>query len=231
MENNTINNLQNEEGYSEDTLSLCDLSIDKDEETELYVSPENPIQDQDFFEFLVNPEDQETNPSNETVLFCGKTMSPRTAQEFQRHPNNGLYIRRESFKRCHSFKSESSSIKQPLVITTTDHSNSFRLCGPVPSPATGKGKYKSSGSQKHKVLIGLSKVQSKMELSDIKKRQSRRTPSPMFLVSDGAEQAIAGDDKVVAERSHWGLLGTFRCRSHFVSALSKASFSCMHHHV
>jgi hypothetical protein len=50
--------------------------------------------------------------------------------------------------------------------------------------------YSSSNSRKHKVLIGFAKIPTKIELSDIKKRQSRQAPAPMIPAT-----VLAGDEK------------------------------------
>lgn len=62
------------------------------------------------------------------------------------------------------------------------HSMKSKSCR---NPETGSCRlsYRSSSSRKHKVFIGygLANIPTKMELSDIKKRQnSRRNPAPMF---------------------------------------------------
>ncbi|KAF5729513.1 hypothetical protein HS088_TW21G01680 [Tripterygium wilfordii] len=61
----------------------------------------------------------------------------------------------------------------------------------------------------------------RMELSEIKKRQSKRSPRPMFLVAE-----VSGDDGG-AGRVNSGLLGPWRHRSLLLTVLAKASHGCI----
>jgi hypothetical protein len=73
------------------------------------------------------------------------------------------------------------------------HSLHIETSKPSQAPiSTGSfwDQYSSSNSRKHKVLIGFAKIPTKIELSDIKKRQSRQAPTPMIPAT-----VLAGDEK------------------------------------
>lgn len=67
------------------------------------------------------------------------------------------------------------------------------------------------------MLIGLVKYQPEMDLSEIRKRQSRRAPAPMFPVMKGGEQSALADGKSGSAKGHWGLMRMVRCRFHLLS--------------
>lgn len=226
---------------SEDALSFCDLpTLDKDD-TELDPfldsyranSLSSPEDDNDLFEFFVNPEILTDNiPEKEGIVFCGKPIIPlKQPNEFvNKHPRNSRFIRRESsFRKVCQLSSSSRS--SDVVFSGNNRSSSFRLGGPKrPLPATGSSRCRGGGSgsfRKRKVIIGLVKFQAgpnKMELSEMRKRQSRRSPAPMFPVADhGGEPASAG------RSTTWGLFRPLRCRAHFVSAWTKASLRYLPH--
>lgn len=213
MENETHSEI------SEDALSFCDLLMDKDEK-ELDDFPTNfnetAASDSDFFEFEILPK---TETATEDIVFFGKQIKQHI--EFVRHPRNGLFIRRDSFKKSQSFRTDLSS----KTVYDETRSGSFRSGRPKALPAIGKSPFGSSSSRKHKVIIGLVNPQPKMELSEIRKRQSRRSPAPMF--GAGGEPAVPGDG--IGKKSHWGLLRPLQCRTHFMNALTKASFGCLSH--
>ncbi|PRQ58866.1 hypothetical protein RchiOBHm_Chr1g0363951 [Rosa chinensis] len=200
---------------ADDTLSFCDFSVYNDDYDNNYSTPrkypESP--DQDMFEFLIDPDFELDSTAMDTIVFCGKTMNNTTTKQpklFTRDPHNGLFlVKTNSFKRSQSLRSVDLATKP-----------SFKS-----SPATASCRYQSVKSRKHKmVLIGsLSKPQPKMVLSDIKKRQGRLAPAPLFPVSEGGEQTVDGGSKA----HKLSLLRPLRCRAHFVSALVKASFGCI----
>jgi hypothetical protein len=186
------------EEAEEDALSLCDLPIhDQDPEPSYQNSPAHP----DLFEFSTNAK-PETNPSTDRILFCGRVIHRRDPLP----GGGGVQPKRrsESFNNFQTFHS--------ARLTSPSRPSSFR------APATGSFRYQSSGSRKHKVLIGLTKIQP-MDLSEIRKRQGRRTPAPIVPVPDEPVIASGG-------RSHWGLLRPFRCKSHLARVLARASFGC-----
>ncbi|KAE7996926.1 hypothetical protein FH972_001603 [Carpinus fangiana] len=181
------------EEAEEDALSLCDLPIhDQDPEPSYQNSPARL----DLFEFSTNAK-PETNPSTDRILFCGRVIHRRDPLPGGVQPKR----RSESFNNFQTFHS--------ARLTSPSRSSSFR------APATGSYRYQSSGSRKHKVLIGLTKIQP-MDLSEIRKRQSRRTPAPIVPVPD--EPVI-----VSGGRSHWGLLRPLRCKSHLARLFTVGS--------
>ncbi|EEF32679.1 conserved hypothetical protein [Ricinus communis] len=97
-------------------------------------------------------------------------------------------------------------------------------------PALPPVQTRSSSSKKHKVIIGLTKIPSKMELSDLRERQNRKqTSSPMFpkKVDD---EALAVSGKRSNGKSHnWGLLRPFRCRAQDVTSMltKSSSLGCL----
>ncbi|PON63043.1 hypothetical protein TorRG33x02_277260 [Trema orientale] len=247
MEDSNDKNLQPQnylDDETDETLSFCDLPIPNGLND--VVLPQTTYPENDYaFEFF-NPNAAETEPSTETVVFCGEIIPPKQKNEFLRHPKNGLFIRRESFKRSHSFRSSSEVVSaNPAVheYGTTIASGAITRSSSVRfgrlgsgSPATGNSQFRSSNSRKHKVLIGLVKMQPKMELGEIRKRQQSRkgTPAPMFPVKESGEPAIAGDHGVgtkssTGSTSHWALFRPLRCSAHVVCALTKASFGCIPH--
>ncbi|KAJ9175575.1 hypothetical protein P3X46_014118 [Hevea brasiliensis] len=175
----------------EDALSLCDLSDLCDHETE----PSNEIpsspSSQDFFEFISTSETNSTVDDN--IIFCGKVISCRTEDD-QRNP---------------PFKSSTSSL-----LTKNNASNSSSKH----SSKSGTFRCPSANSRKHKVMIGLARIPSKMELSDLRERQNRRIPSPMIpAVSSGEASGVSNG--VSSGKSHWRLLRLFRFRSHDVASM------------
>ncbi|MBA0698547.1 hypothetical protein Goari_000254, partial [Gossypium aridum] len=90
--------------------------------------------------------------------------------------------------------------------------------------------YSSFG--KHKVLIGISKIEPKVELNEMKKRQSRRNhPLPMFppVATDDIAMVDVGNGRSVdGKRGHrWSWLKHLKCRPNLFSALAKASLGCI----
>ncbi|XP_059458725.1 uncharacterized protein LOC132188317 [Corylus avellana] len=200
MEDKLQLHLLNLEEPEEDALSLCDLPIhDQDPETETEPGYQNSPARPDLFEFSTNAKPG-TNPSTDRILFCGRVIHRRDPLPGGVQPK----WRSESFNNSQTFHS--------ARLSSPGRSSSFR------APAAGSYRYQSSGSRKHKVLIGLTKIQP-MDLSEIRKRQGRRTPAPIVPVPD--EPVIASGGK-----SHWGLLRPLRCKSHLARVLAIASFGC-----
>jgi hypothetical protein len=196
-------NLLDLEEPEEDALSFCDLPIHNQDSEPHHFSPnyQNSPSRPELFEFSTNSK-PETNASAGRILFCGRVIHQRDPLPAKLQPKQ----RSESFSKSQTFHS--------ARLTSPTRSSSFR------APATGSYRYQSSGSKKHKVLIGLTKIQPEMDLSEIRKRQGRRAPVPMF--PPGGEQPVIAS----GGRSHWGLLRPLRGKSHLARVLALASFGC-----
>ena len=214
MEDKTY--LQSPEDLEEDALSLCDLSIydvnAELEEPNSFSSYSDSPSRPDLFEFST------ANPTikNDAVIFCGRVIHQKHQQEEEEHPRRRVLWGSESFNKSQKFHSA----------RITGHTRSSSLS----VPATGSFRYQKCESKKHKVIIGLAKIQPQMELSEIRKRQARRGPVPMIpVVVDGREPVIVGGDGgrksggTGPAKSPWALL---RCRAHFASVLARASSAC-----
>lgn len=229
------------QGYSEeDELSFCDLPMhNNDTESSAFSTcptSEDDQEDDDPFEFLTSPEAKPA--TDQTIVFCGK---PIVGAKQVHHPKKGLFVRRDqySFKKCQYYNGNNNtrsdvvvSVKTPTSVGAPKRSNSFRFGGGTNKAASSPenrgylyNRRGNDGSRKNKVnCIGLvMKVQSEMELSDIRKRQGRRSPAPMFPATGGSGEQESGG------RSYWALLRPLLCRVHFMSALSKATFGCLSH--
>ncbi|KAF3433903.1 hypothetical protein FNV43_RR25006 [Rhamnella rubrinervis] len=176
----------------------------EDHENDAVFNLSNTPSDLDLFEFFVNNE--ATCPtSSEPIVFCGKTIpaieaDPKTSQyHYYAHPANGHFIRRDSFKRSRSFRSK--SVKSPTAIVN-------RLNSSTPSPVAMKCGFRNGGEfRRHRVLIGLVKLQPEMEMSEIRKRRNRGSPTSGY-----------GDVEAVADTCE---LRPFRLRSYLLNALTK----------
>ncbi|KAM1069218.1 hypothetical protein EV1_001077 [Malus domestica] len=204
----TFSDFQQQE-VDEDALSLCDLPLYDDNGE----SEKNPITSasyssapDDLFEFRVDPI-RRYIPMD--VFFCGKPISPRTQEPLFENP---LFSRSESLK-----------------FSSPSHPYSHRSPGSelVPAFGTCRSHQQSSNSRKHKVFIGLVKYQPEMDMNEIRKRQSRRAPAPMFPVISSGEQPSVACGKSGSGKGHWGLMRPLRCRFHLLGALAKVTHGCV----
>ena len=236
----------------DDALSLCNLPLGNDEENDVVSNKNCNVDDDgidsDAFEFSTTKSSLVYSHTSPTVVFCGKSIPcrsnskpisatlPQTTSSQTPHatssisddpmfswPRSSLSLRN---------KAQSSRFHNVRTATTTrvpPRSSSLRV------PETGKSRYQQyyssssssrSCSRKHNVLIGvLTKFPPRMELSEMRKRQSRRAPVPMLSAAYGGDQpVVAGSES--RGRGHWGLL---RFRSNLVSALARVSFGCTRH--
>ncbi|CAK7325509.1 unnamed protein product [Dovyalis caffra] len=154
--------------------------------------PRNSFSSQDFFEFLPPEQDTETNPAQD-IIFFGRHILPKTKQSAN-SPN-------PSADQTNSHSPFNSSAHLSSNRSRRSHSLQFETAKPSPTPpSTGSFRdqyYSSNNSRKHKVLIGLAKIPPKMELSDIKKRQSRQAPAPMIPTA-----VLAVDEKPLVDGSN-----------------------------
>lgn len=118
-----------------------------------------------------------------------------------------------------SFLSSSESFLRNQSFRYGSASKSFS------SPAVGGYGDQRSDSRRPMALIGLTRTPSRMELSEIRKRQARLAPVPMFhVVPEGKPVTVAGDGGGI---SRWSLIRAPRYRSVLVRVLAKAASSCI----
>lgn len=223
MANN--NNLLDIEEFEGGRLSLCDLPLHHQEVLQPNTSLDhqrytNSTSNQDVFEFSTASNSKTNATLDNNIIFCGKVLTLHKTEE-PTNINNPFHDQRDSI-----FPLSSARLFNKNSRSYSCHLQTAKPS--LPPPATGSFRYEKVNSRKHKVLIGLARIPQKMELSDIKKRQSRRAPAPMFPA------VVAGDDELpVAAGNRNGLKGQrglvrpLKCRAYLASALAKACFRCI----
>ncbi|XP_022743912.1 uncharacterized protein LOC111294853 [Durio zibethinus] len=214
MDKNTYTANQEE---LEETLSFCDLPLenqDLDQSLSFHHSPNSPSHE--FFQFPFI-QDTPLNSKND-IVFCGQLIKQ---QEFDDDDLRRYLFPLSSTRQLNNNKKDLGALY---------------LVNSKPNSSLSTKNFRSqscSSLRKYKVLIGLAKIPPKMDLSDMKKRQSRRNPSPMFPpVPIGDLQVVEAGNGCGAggkRGHHWNLLRPLRCRVHLASALAKASLGCIPH--
>ncbi|KAK7856662.1 hypothetical protein CFP56_022130 [Quercus suber] len=152
MEDKTY--FQSHEDLEEDVLSLCDLSI-HDEHVELeepnsFSSYPNSPSCPNLFEFST------ANPTikNYIIIFYGrvKHQKHQEEEEEEEDPRRRALWGSESFNKSQKFHF--------ARFTGNTWLSSLHV------PVTGSFRYQKCESKKHKVIIGLAKIQPQMELSE-----------------------------------------------------------------
>ncbi|OMO71638.1 hypothetical protein CCACVL1_18116 [Corchorus capsularis] len=216
-QSNTYNTNDDHQEELEETLSFCDLPLenyqDLDHHDYYQQSPSSPSHE--LFEFPSLTPNTPLNNRNDIVAHdddeIGRYLFPLSSA---RHMKNS--------------KEDLGS----LYLVNQKPNSSYFSAKNLRSQSCSSS---SSSLKKHKVFIGLKTIPQKMELSDIKKRQVRKSPSPMFppVPAGSLELMAAGDGcrggGAGGRSHHWGLLRPLRCRAHFASALAKASLGCIPH--
>ncbi|KAF8021886.1 hypothetical protein BT93_G2124 [Corymbia citriodora subsp. variegata] len=211
----------------DDALSFCDLpltALDQPHGPSPALSQAPPLWDAPDFEFAAGP----TASAVDAFLFCGRSI-PYDEREYR---VDSLLLRSDSFGRFNSFRRDGDKVR--FASGQLLRSNSLRMkrsrssVAPPAAAAASSSVGSSSLRRRHRALIGITKFPARMELSDIRKRQGRRAPAPLFPAAEGGKQsfAAAADGR---SGGHRGLLGPLRCRSHFVNALARASLGCIPH--
>ncbi|KAL3736419.1 hypothetical protein ACJRO7_025381 [Eucalyptus globulus] len=193
-----------------DDLSFCDLPLSAalDHPQGFFTRPPTSSpQDASDFEFSAGP----AISAVDAFLFCGKSI-PYDERESR---VGSLLLHSDSFGPRDRPIASGHLIRSDSVLRVTRSSSSV-------APATACDRSPSPW-RRHRALIGITKFPARMELSDIRKRQGRRAPAPLFPVAEGGNDVDAGG----RSGGHWSLLRPLRCRSHLVSALAKASLGCI----
>ncbi|KAB1993375.1 hypothetical protein ES319_D13G026600v1 [Gossypium barbadense] len=219
MDRNNTNNINQEE--LEEALSFCDLSLENDQDLDdtSHHSPNSPSYDHDIFEFPFIPKTPLNNNKENFVVFCGKLIKDQGFVDGDGDQSRYLF-RLSSTKQFNNNKNDLGSF--------------YLLNSKANSSLSTKGfrsqSYSSFG--KHKVLIGISKIEPKVELNEMKKRQSRRNhPLPMFppvATDDIAMEDVGNGRTVDGKRGHrWSWLKHLKCRPNLFSVLAKTSLGCI----
>lgn len=189
-----------------DALSLRDFPIhEPDDEDPPCRSPSY----HDLFEFCTDLKQRTSSSSPPSeIVFCGKILEPGSLSLRDKDSDaEGRSFRSnsESFMRNQSFRSKSFS-----------------------TPVIGSFGYQRSSLRRPMALIGLTRTPSRTELSEIRRRQARLAPAPMFRVVPGdAAAATVAADGTGGEMSPWSLIRALRYRSVLVRVLAKAASSCI----
>uniref|UniRef100_A0A9I9CFP6 Uncharacterized protein n=1 Tax=Cucumis melo TaxID=3656 RepID=A0A9I9CFP6_CUCME len=190
----------------EDTLSFRDFPI-HEPQSEADDSCSDHDGRQDFFEFSTDLRRKTSSllPPSE-IVFCGRILDAFRDEESanSRNRSESLLVRNQSFRYGNGSRSFSSSAVGGLF--ENQRSNSRR-------PMT---------------LIGLTKTPSRMEMSEIRKRQARLAPAPMFhVVPKERRVTVVAADGYDSGISPWRLIRPMRYRSVVVRVLAKAASTCM----
>ncbi|KAL5800213.1 hypothetical protein ACOSQ4_033097 [Xanthoceras sorbifolium] len=199
---------EEEESDQDDTVSLSDYLTDDQQELESSSSARQCFNSDYSFEFPFNGNNANTGENDTAfgtaVNFFGYSFDDRL--------------------RYHCGGSSNEKSASNLILPVK--SKSCR------SPATESYRHRrSSDSRKHKVLFGLAKIPSKMELSDIKKRQSSRKPAPIIPVVHGETTVVSSGVGCGGGRRQRSVLVVplKQCGVHLANVLAqaKASFGCV----
>lgn len=198
----------------EDTLSFRDFPI-HEPQSEAGGSWSDHDDRHDLFEFRTDLK-QKTGSSSSfpsEIVFCGKILDAVTL------PNEDSALLGLNF-----VNSSESSLMGNQSFRYRNSSRSFS--SPVVGGLFGNQR---SNSRRPMALIGLTRTPSRMELSEIRKRQARLAPAPMFHVVPGENTVTAAVDGAGNGISPWRLIKPLRYRSVVVRVLAKAASTCIAH--
>lgn len=200
-------------------LSLCDLPIDTHQDHPpvkiTTTIPQTSTCSSSSSTHITLKPPPPPNPSSSAEKRC-PPLKPTLATQFDyyRPSLNGSFIRRNSFKTPQSLRS--GSLKPPSAILNC-------VSFSKPSPVARKSAFR----RRHKVLIGLAKLQPEMEMSEIRKRRSPPV-SMLPAKTEARRMTVPGGGNVERVTNACGLR-PFRHRFFVLRALTKASAGCMQH--
>ncbi|KAK4766211.1 hypothetical protein SAY87_007853 [Trapa incisa] len=199
----------------DDAISLCSISSPPLISETCNGSSFPSLLKDDGFEFSNINRSSGSVPHVDRILFCGKIIpfeNPRY-----------LLQRNFSFKRLRGSDGFESGEAHKLARSESLRFPSAKVASAAPE--VGSCRYSVGSGRKFKALFGVSKFPARMDMDDIRKRQSRLAPAPLFPA--GSDIALATGEG--SGHSHWGLVRPLRCRSLLVSALARASLGCIRH--
>lgn len=201
-----------EDDENEEALSLCDLPIygnsaGWDDEFPDAGKRRSSAADEDFFEF--SSEDFSNSfayPSDNKIVFCGKIIPYRLPPDETQKPQNKNHDRKKPKKKRGFFLfrwgslfsnksrnsrswpgriSSSKSLPLELEKYKCGHGYMPNKCVDEYDFAKVKILTPPLKSRWYLFMFGLNRLPAEMELTDIRTRQSRKTPSTMFRSGDG----------------------------------------------
>uniref|UniRef100_A0A5B7CAY1 Uncharacterized protein n=1 Tax=Davidia involucrata TaxID=16924 RepID=A0A5B7CAY1_DAVIN len=208
---------------AEETLSFCDLLIYSDavdwedfsKEDQSSSSSSSSSDQENYFEFFSEEWNTNTPTTTGNIIFCGKLIpykdpaAASVADELeinkkQQKPKNRWLFRSwnsNSFNKSNSSKSNGTKASRVSILT---------------SPAK---------SRWYLYAFGLARFPTKMDLGEMKNRQSRQGPSTMFRWDGGDEKLAVGGSRGMGL---WGLIRDLGCGGHrHANAVVKASIGCI----
>uniref|UniRef100_A0A2K1YY73 Uncharacterized protein n=1 Tax=Populus trichocarpa TaxID=3694 RepID=A0A2K1YY73_POPTR len=193
-----------------ETLSLCDLPLyncasDWDDFSKEDQNLETSF-DQDFFEFFSEDFAASAYPSD-NIIFCGKLI-PYRGETVEEKAENlaGSTKKAKDSKKSFRFPWKSSSFNKPRTTPSKQLQEKSDKALQVPL-SENHGWYFSA--------FGVGRFPMEMELSDIKTRQNKKSPSKMFQSEKGIEMSSKKRGKGL-----WSLLRVLRHNSHHSCAMA-----------
>ncbi|XP_059669166.1 uncharacterized protein LOC132314308 [Cornus florida] len=237
---------QQSEEEDEDTFSLRDLPIHDhgDDDHQDQTTTPRASTDQDLFEFLGDLSSQinhSDNDDNNNIVFCGKVIPYDEDQLNEYQKRDYLSVRSSSFHKSHTHdhsydqlsnesdrfvrKNRSKSLRFPSSEAFQNRSSSVAKCEPSPIRTVNITAITSMSTKSKCRMFMFAPVKFKpeMEMSAIKKRQSRRAPAPMFPAAVDGGEVVSGGRK---SHHHWGLARQLRSGAHLANLLAR-SFGCV----
>ncbi|XP_009604737.1 uncharacterized protein [Nicotiana tomentosiformis] len=195
-----------------ETISLSDLQMKDGNE-----SPKNSSSPQDFFEFFTESDSE--NYTFSEIIFCGKKIS---------HENNDKRQLEEQLNETYlSPLFRSNSFHRPVTTAMNQkRANSARFYSSqnVQKVNITALTSMSEKSRRRMFMFGPVKFNPEMELSAIKKRQSRRcVPPPVIPASNGGETAALVKSSQKKNKSGpTKKIEGLRSRPHLANVLAKS---------
>ncbi|KAF3452791.1 hypothetical protein FNV43_RR03224 [Rhamnella rubrinervis] len=193
----------------------------------------------EFFEFFSDVSSDNLMCSAEDIIYCGKlipfkeqhsfelssTRTPKTvSMDDQKKQIMAFRRRSESLSELESSVTRSNSTKTKLMRNSRSldyrklHRPSNSMASPDPEmernssvKSVGKPDKKATKPRWCFLLFGVAKVPAEMELSDIKSRQFRRTPSTLFPPVDAGGNPASNR---TSGKASWRLLKALSCKDH-----------------
>ncbi|CAL1387123.1 unnamed protein product [Linum trigynum] len=238
----TVNLLHQPSAYDseeeEETLSLRDLplttaSSSSSRNIAWDESHHDHDHEQDVFEFF-NPSSStchdEENQDKGSIMFCGKIIPHRKPHQGNNNSTDETSTIVNSKNNFNRRRSSSHNEPRPAEYYSRQQQVKRLWSLPLPRSPVPSAARVSTKSRWYVLAFGAVKVPAKMELDDMKLRQSRKMSSSTKSDGDGRNREVVKKvDGSRNRKSSWpGLLGVLGCSGEEGSrAMVKSSFVCM----